>query len=135
MRILPSKRLGQFLCAAMVVCLCGSALPGCIRSLSEPSQAQVDSWNFGEFPANYKEIVLASDKIKSANLGDITYEFQGEPVKGWDSEGLGYIYGWKGNLKSFTPNGGATTYEYIIRDGKLLRLIQVGDQRLIRLSK
>lgn len=107
---------------------------GCVRSFSQPSQEQVNSWDFGPYPTNYKEIVLASDKIKSANLGDITYEFQGNPTKGWDSEGLGYIHGWKGTLKSFTPNGGATTYEYIIKDGKLIRLIQLGDQRLIRLT-
>lgn len=131
---LSSKRLAHFICAVMFMSLSIFALSGCIRSLSQPSQDQVNSWEFGPFPSNYKEIVLGSGKLKSANLGDITYEFQGEPVKGWDSEGLGYIYGWKGNLKSFTPNGGATTYEYIIRDGKLLRLIQVGDQRLIRLS-
>lgn len=128
-----SLRSSAHLCCVLVFAVFVS-LTGCVRStLVQPSQEQVNSWNFGPYPENYKELVLASPKIKSANLGDITYEFQGAPTKGWDSEGLGYIYGWKGELKAFTPNGGAVNYEYFIRDGKIIRLIQLADQRLIRL--
>lgn len=125
------KRKNFMLLLVCMMCFMTAACFG--RLLPDPSQEQVNSWDYGPFPENYKEIVLSSGKIKTVNLGEVTYEFQGAPKKGWDREGAGYIYGWKGTVKSFGGNSGATTYQYFIRDGKLLRLLDQNDNRTLRI--
>lgn len=91
------------------------------------------SWNYGPFPENYKEIVLASPRIKTLDPAGTRYEFQGAPQKKWATEGAGFIYGWTGTIKSFGNVTGSKTYEYFIRDGQLLRVLEENDRRFLRI--
>lgn len=119
--------------AALSLALVLLLLPGCLGKLkTEPSQAQMASWDYGPFPENYKEIVMASPKLRTLDAGTPNYEFQGAPQKKWDNEGAGYVYGWAGTVKSFGNKSGTTTWEYYIRNGQLVRMYQMNDQRFFR---
>lgn len=105
---------------------------GCLKSMSQPSDATMASWDYGPFPTNYKELVMSSPQIRTKDPTTPRYEFQGEPKKKWANEGSGYVYGWAGTVKSFGDVSGTHTFEYFIRNGKVLRVYQENDRRFIR---
>ena len=120
-------------CLAGLVCAL-ALLAGCVSHvMREPSPQERASWDYGPFPDNYKEIVLASPVLRTSDVSGARHEFQGAPQKKWANEGAGFVYGWAGTVKSFGSNSGTVTYEYFIRHGKLVRIIQENDHRRFRL--
>lgn len=114
--------------------VCAMLLAGCISHIMrEPSPQEMATWDYGPFPENYREIVLASPALRTTDSVGARHEFQGSPQKKWANDGTGFIYGWAGTVRTFGNTTGTVTHEYFIRHGKLLRIIQENDQRRFRL--
>ena len=124
--------------SCLSVCLlCVLALglqTGCGRFMPQPSQQEMATWDYGPYPDNYKEIVMASPKLRTNDSEKPRLEFQGAPKKRWVNEGSGFLYGWCGTVRRFGGESGTMIMEYVIRNGQLLRLQGENDNRLIRIN-
>jgi len=110
---------------------------GCIKS--GPTEAQINSWNFGPFPSDYKNIVKNQPMFQK-DRASTTFEFEGAPTKTWvpTESKNGYLYGYGGAVRVTNKNDlrvsksvPHTKYEYLIRDGSLILIKEAGRETII----
>lgn len=122
----------------IIVVLLVSSLSGCITSKTgmlyekQPTQEELSSWKFGEYPENYQEIISSCDKFKSTSISKIYIEYQGAPTKTWvpDRIGNSFKYGWGGFVSKSSHEIGKIKYRYLIRDGKIILLEKYNENQM-----
>lgn len=122
-----------------VIALAASALlvGGCIESKTgmlfnkQPTQEELASWDFGQYPANYKQLIENHEEFQTTSLSKVYIEYQGKPEKTWipDRIGSGFQYGWGGFVSKSSHEVGKIKYRYLIRDGKIILIEKYNEKQ------
>lgn len=110
--------------------VCTIFLVGCISERmtlmpsSQPSQSEIDSWDFGPYPENYRQLVEENPEFKKTAAVKMYVEFEGKPEKTWfkNPHGSGFLYGWGGFVNKFSRQTHKVKYRYLIRNNSIILL-------------
>lgn len=93
-----------------------------LMPLGQPSQEEINSWDFGSYPKNYRQLVENSPVFKKNAAIKSYTEFEGAPEKTWfrNPHGSGYLYGWGGFVNKFSAQTHKVKYRYLIRNDALI---------------
>lgn len=113
-----------------ITCLVTIFLSGCISDKmtlmprGQPSQSEINSWDFGPYPDNYRELVESNPEFNKTSAIKSYTEFEGKPEKTWfnNPHGAGYLYGWGGFVNKFSRQTHKVKYRYLIRNGAIILL-------------
>lgn len=88
----------------------------------QPSQSEINSWDFGPYPDNYRQLVESSPQFNKSAAIKTYVEFEGKPEKTWfkNPHGTGFLYGWGGFVNKFSRETHKVKYRYLIRNNALI---------------
>jgi hypothetical protein len=89
-----------------------------------PSKAEKEGADYGEFPSNYKELVVAYMEKKHKTPDGARYQFIGDPAKGtnWAKrrEDVIWCYHVSAQINPDRSWNGYSLWTFFIRDGKII---------------
>ncbi len=110
--------------AAAVLCLAAMPALAGKAPFYVPTKAEKEAADYGEFPSNYKDIVVAYMEQKHKTPAAARYAFIGEPSKGtnWAKrrENVIWCYNVSVNINPDRSWNGYTLWTLFIRDGKVI---------------